>query len=138
MATEATTSSAATASNAAPGLDFEHPILELEAQRRALEQATDRTLQQEEQLRQLRREWAEQTRQIYANLTPWQIVQVARHKDRPYTSDYLALAFEEFIELHGDRRFGDDRAIRTGFARLERQKVLVVGHQKGGTYKERR
>src|SRR3954468_1165226 len=127
MATEATTSPAATASNAAPGLDFEHPILELEAQRRTLEQATDRTLQQEEQLRQLRREWAERTREIYANLTPWQIVQVARHKDRPYTSDYLALAFEEFIELHGDRRFGDDRAIRTGFARLERQKVLVVG-----------
>src|SRR5262245_37211465 len=121
MATDATATTAAAAS-AAPGLDFEQPILELEAQRRVLEQTTDRTLQQEEQLRQLRREWAEQTRQIYSNLTPWQTVQVARHKDRPYTSDYLSLAFEEFVELHGDRRYGDDRAIRTGFARLDRYK----------------
>jgi acetyl-CoA carboxylase carboxyl transferase subunit alpha len=121
----------------APGLDFEQPLLELEARRRALEQATDRTPQQDEELRQLRRQLAEQTREIYANLTPWQIVQVARHKDRPYTSDYLALAFEEFVELHGDRRYGDDQAIRTGFARLDRYKVLVVGHQKGRTYKER-
>src|SRR6478609_1816125 len=137
MATDATASTATSAASAAPGLDFEQPILELESQRRTLEQATDRTLQQDEELRTLRRELAERTRQIYANLTPWQTVQVARHKDRPYTSDYLALAFEEFVELHGDRRYGDDRAILTGFARLERQKVLVVGHQKGRTYKER-
>jgi len=121
----------------APGLDFEQPLLELDARRRALDQATNRTPAQDEELRNLRRELAERTRQVYANLTPWQIVQVARHKDRPYTSDYLALAFEEFVELHGDRRYGDDRAIRTGFARLERHKVLVVGHQKGRTYKER-
>ena len=120
-----------------PGLDFEQPLLELEARRRGLEQATDRTPQQDDELRQLRRELAERTRQIYGSLSPWQIVQVARHKDRPYTSDYLALAFEEFVELHGDRRFGDDRAILTGFARLDRHKVLVVGHQKGRTYKER-
>lgn len=126
-----------TGSVAPAGLDFEQPILELEARRRALEQVTPRTPEQEEELRQLRRELAERTQQIYASLTPWQIVQVARHKDRPYTADYLALAFEEFVELHGDRRFGDDRAILTGFARLERYKVLVVGHQKGRTYKER-
>jgi len=111
--------------------------LELEARRRTLELVTDRTPQQNDELRHVRRELAEQTRQIYANLTPWQTVQVARHKDRPYTSDYLALAFEEFVELHGDRRFGDDRAILAGFARLGRHKVLVVGHQKGRTYKER-
>ena len=121
----------------APGLDFEQPLVELDSRRRLLEQLTDRTAEQNEELRQLRRELAERTREIYAGLTPWQIVQVARHKDRPYTSDYLALAFEEFVELHGDRRFGDDRAIRTGFARLDRYKVLVVGHQKGRTYKER-
>jgi acetyl-CoA carboxylase carboxyl transferase subunit alpha len=120
-----------------PGLDFEQPLLALEARRRGLEQATERTPQQDDELRQLRRELAERTRQIYGSLTPWQIVQVARHKDRPYTSDYLALAFEEFVELHGDRRYGDDRAILTGFARLDRHKVLVVGHQKGRTYKER-
>jgi acetyl-CoA carboxylase carboxyl transferase subunit alpha len=130
-------STEAPAPSAAPGLDFEQPLLELDARRRLLEQATGRSPQQDEELRQLRRDLAEQTRQVYANLTPWQIVQVARHKDRPYTSDYLALAFEEFVELHGDRRYGDDQAIRTGFARLDRHKVLVVGHQKGRTYKER-
>ena len=123
--------------SASTGLDFEQPLLELDGRRRALEQATDRSQEQDDALRYLRRELAERTRQIYANLTPWQTVQVARHKDRPYTSDYLALAFEEFVELHGDGRFGDDRAIVTGFARLDRHKVLVVGHQKGRTYKER-
>jgi acetyl-CoA carboxylase carboxyl transferase subunit alpha len=122
---------------AAPGLDFEQPLLVLESRRRSLELLTERTTDQEEELRIVKREFAELTRSTYANLTPWQTVQVARHKDRPYTSDYLALAFEEFVELHGDRRFGDDRAIITGWARLERHKVLVVGHQKGRTYKER-
>ena len=123
--------------SAAPGLDFEQPILDLEGRRRALEQIAQRTPEQDEQLRQLRRELAERTKQIYADLTPWQIVQVARHKDRPYTSDYLSLVFDDFVELHGDRRFGNDRAILTGFARLDQHKVLVVGHQKGRTYKER-
>jgi acetyl-CoA carboxylase carboxyl transferase subunit alpha len=64
-------------------------------------------------------------------------VQVSRHKDRPYTRDYLQLAFDEFVELHGDKFYGDDRAMLTGFAKLDRQKVMVVGHQKGRTYKER-
>jgi len=130
-------STEATVSTSALSLEFEQPLIELDARRRTLEQATDRSPQGEEELRQVRRELADRTRDIYANLTPWQIVQVARHKDRPYTSDYLALAFEEFVELHGDRRYGDDRAIRTGFARLDRYKVLVVGHQKGRTYKDR-
>jgi acetyl-CoA carboxylase carboxyl transferase subunit alpha len=130
-------SSDAPASTAAPGLDFEQPLLDLEGRRRALEQIAERTPEQAEQLRQLRRELAEKTRQVYSSLTPWQIVQVARHKDRPYTSDYLSLVFEDFVELHGDRRFGNDRAMVTGFARLDQHKVLVVGHQKGRTYKER-
>jgi acetyl-CoA carboxylase carboxyl transferase subunit alpha len=122
---------------ATPGLDFEQPILDLEARRRVLEHLTQRSAEEEEELRKLKRELAEVTRRIYAGLTPWQIVQVARHKDRPYTTDYLSLVFDEFLELHGDRRFGDDRAILTGFARLEQHKVLVVGHQKGRTLKER-
>jgi acetyl-CoA carboxylase carboxyl transferase subunit alpha len=125
------------AATAAPGLDFEHPILELESRRRALEQIAERTPAQEEELRKLKRELAETTRRIYSSLTPWQTVQVARHKDRPYTSDYLSLVFEEFSELHGDRRFGDDRAMLAGFAKLDEHKVMVVGHQKGRTYKER-
>jgi acetyl-CoA carboxylase carboxyl transferase subunit alpha len=123
--------------SATPGLDFEQPILDLESRRRALEQVSHRSDAEEEELRRLKRELAEVTRQVYAGLSPWQIVQVARHRDRPYTSDYLSLVFEDFTELHGDRRFGDDRAILTGFARLEQHKVLVVGHQKGRTLKER-
>ncbi len=122
---------------ATPGLDFEQPILDLEARRRTLEQIAHRSAEEEEELRRLKRELAEVTRRVYAGLSPWQIVQVARHKDRPYTTDYLSLVFEDFTELHGDRRFGDDRAILTGFARLEQYKVLVVGHQKGRTLKER-
>jgi acetyl-CoA carboxylase carboxyl transferase subunit alpha len=125
------------AATAAPGLDFEHPILELESRRRALEQIAERTPGQEDELRKLKRELAETTRQIYSSLTPWQTVQVARHKDRPYTADYLSLVFEDFSELHGDRRFGDDRAMLAGFAKLDEHKVMVVGHQKGRTYKER-
>jgi acetyl-CoA carboxylase carboxyl transferase subunit alpha len=127
----------APATTTTPGLDFEQPLLDLEGRRRALEQIAERTPEQVEQLRQLRRELAERTREVYASLTPWQVVQVARHKDRPYTSDYLSLVFEDFVELHGDRRFGNDRAMITGFARLDQHKVLVVGHQKGRTYKER-
>jgi acetyl-CoA carboxylase carboxyl transferase subunit alpha len=130
-------SNGSASSATAPGLDFEQPILELEARRRALEQTTQRSPEQDETLRQLKRQIADLTREVYSNLTPWQIVQVARHKDRPYTSDYLSLVFEDYVELHGDRRFGDDRAMLTGFARLDQHKVLVVGHQKGRTYKER-
>ncbi len=121
----------------APGFEFEQPILDIEIQLRTLEKNDSHTESDQEQIRQLRRKWTETTRGIYANLTPWQIVQVSRHKDRPYTKDYLNLAFDEFIELHGDKFFGDDRAMLTGFAKLGRHKVLVVGHQKGRTYKER-
>jgi acetyl-CoA carboxylase carboxyl transferase subunit alpha len=120
-----------------PGFEFEQPILDIELQLRGLEKSDSHTEAEQEQIRQLRRKWTETTRAIYAKLTPWQIVQVSRHKDRPYTRDYLNLAFDEFIELHGDKFFGDDRAMLTGFAKLGRHKVLVVGHQKGRTYKER-
>jgi acetyl-CoA carboxylase carboxyl transferase subunit alpha len=120
-----------------PGLAFEQPIFELESRLHALAKNADGRPETENEIRRLRRELAEVTRSIYENLGPWETVQVARHKNRPYTADYLALAFEEFVELHGDRHFGDDRAIFTGFATLDRYKVLVVGHQKGRTYKER-
>ena len=119
------------------GLEFEQPIYELETKLHALERSADGRPETQDAIRQLRRELAEVTRRIYENLDPWQTVQVARHQDRPYTSDYLSLAFEEFVELHGDRHFGDDRAIVTGFGKLDQYKVMVVGHQKGRTYKER-
>lgn len=118
-------------------MEFEQPLFDLDARKRQLEQKADKTPEEEEELRQVHRSLIEETHRIYDNLTPWQIVQVARHKDRPYTSDYLSLVFDEFVELHGDRRFGDDRALLTGFAKLDRYKVLVMGHQKGRTYKER-
>ena len=76
-------------------------------------------------------------KQIFGNLDPWQTVEVARHPNRPKTSDYLSLVFDEFVELHGDKAFGDDPAMLTGFAKIDRHKVLVVGHQKGKTLAEK-
>jgi len=119
------------------GLEFEQPLLELEAQIKTLDETSTRTEAIEQEIIQLRRQWNEQTREIYSKLTPWEIVQVSRHKDRPYTRDYLQLVFDEFVELHGDKFFGDDRAMLTGFAKIDQYKVMVVGHQKGRTYKER-
>lgn len=120
-----------------PGLDFERETYKLEVQLAELEKQTNRTAEVEENIRRLRAELNESLRTLYANLDPWQTVQVARHKNRPYTRDYLNLAFDEFVELHGDKHFGDDRALLSGFAKIDRFKVMVVGHQKGRTYKER-
>lgn len=119
------------------GLAFEQPIFDLENRIRQMEKLTEKSDDVEKEIRRLRRERDDLTRKVYSNLTPWEIVQVARHKNRPYTNDYLSLVFEDFMELHGDRRFGDDRAMLTGFAKLDQYKVLVVGHQKGRTVKER-
>lgn len=124
-------------STAPPRLVFERPIYELEVRLSRLEAAPERTAESADEVRSLRRELADLKKKVFSNLEPWQTVQVARHQDRPMTSDYLELIFDEFIELHGDRAFGDDRAIRTGFAKLEEYKVMVVGHQKGKTLKER-
>ena len=119
------------------GLDFEGPMMDIEAKLEGLKQASPGDAAAEKEMIALRREWNETTEKIYSNLTPWQTVQVARHKDRPYTRDYLNLAFEEFVELHGDKHFGDDRAVLTGFAKIDQFKVMVVGHQKGRTFRER-
>jgi acetyl-CoA carboxylase carboxyl transferase subunit alpha len=90
-----------------------------------------------EEVRRLRRELANLKRKIYSDLQPWQTVLVARHPERPQLLDYLDLIFDEFVELHGDRAIGDDRAVRTGFARLGDFRVLLVGQQKGRTLEER-
>lgn len=118
-------------------LDFEQPIADLEAEIAAISEEAIRSNEAAEKLRLLKQKLIEVTRQIYSNLTPWQTVQVARHRDRPHTTDYLSLVFDEFVELHGDKLFGDDRAIRVGFARLDQNKVMVLGHQKGRTFKDR-
>ena len=123
--------------SAGPGLEFETDIADLENRIALLERETDRSGDIENEIRALRLELVEQLRETYSSLDAWQTVQVARHKNRPYTRDYLNLAFDDFVELHGDKHFGDDRAMLAGFAKLDRFKVLVLGHQKGRTYKER-
>lgn len=121
----------------AHGLDFEDPIVDLEQAIAELEKIEPRTEPVEKQLIELRHRLISVTRETYSQLTPWQIVQVSRHKNRPYTRDYLQLAFDEFVELHGDKFYGDDRALVTGWAKIDQHKVMIVGHQKGRTYKER-
>lgn len=118
-------------------LEFEQPIYELEDRIRELDASPDKTAEQHEQLRALKRELVETTREIYTELDPWDTVRVARLQDRPKFTDYVDLVFEEFVELHGDKFFGDDRALRTGFAKLDGRKVMLVGHHKGKTFKER-
>jgi acetyl-CoA carboxylase carboxyl transferase subunit alpha len=118
-------------------LSFERPIYELEARLEKLDTKVEPTPEVRGEVRRLRRELVELKKRIYANLKPWETVEVARHPDRPMTTDYLELVFEDFMELYGDKFFGDDRAIRTGWAKLDSYKVLVVGHQKGKNLKER-
>ncbi len=118
-------------------LSFERPIYELEARLEKLERLAQKSPEADNELRRLRRELTDTKRRIYASLKPWETVEVARHPDRPKTADYLELVFDEFVELHGDRLFADDRALRTGWAKLDAFKVMVVGHQKGSTASER-
>jgi acetyl-CoA carboxylase carboxyl transferase subunit alpha len=120
-----------------PGFEFEQPIFDLQSKLRSLEQLEDKTEAVKQEIRHLKREVARVIQEIYDNLSPWQTVQVARHKNRPHTVDYLSLVFDEFVELHGDKLFGDDRAILCGFAKLGQYKTMVIGHEKGRTYKER-
>ena len=117
------------------GLEFEKPLRELELRLEALKSRAD--FETEQEINEVRRELTERTREIYSNLTPWQTVKVARHNDRPQTGDYLSLVFSEFVPLHGDKLFGDDPAMCCGFAKLDQFRVMVVGHQKGRTTKER-
>jgi len=119
------------------GFEFERPIFELQNQLETLEQSANQNTDTKEEIRRVRRDLGELTKRIYGNLTPWQTVRVARHQKRPQTSNYLDLVFDEFVELHGDRCFGDDQAIRAGFAKLDQFKVIVIGHQKGRNLEER-
>jgi len=117
-------------------LPFEQDIHELELLLARLE-ATPDAPGAAESIRRMRREVITLKRERYANLSAWDTVLVARHEDRPQTMDYVETICDEFVELHGDRAIGDDRAIRTGFARIGDFKVLLVGHQKGHTTAER-
>jgi len=118
-------------------LPFEKEIYEMEELLAKLEADASGRLRNSEELRRMRRELISLKKKKYNNLTPWETVQVARHIDRPQTVDYIDLIFDEFVELHGDRAIGDDRALRTGFARLGDYRVMLIGHQKGHTLKEK-
>ncbi len=117
-------------------LPLEKPIYEIEDRIADLETAPLGGPEQEE-IKRLRREMVDVQKKIFGSLDPWQTVEVARHPDRPKTSDYLQMVFDEFVELHGDKAFGDDPALVAGFAKLDRHRVLVLGHQKGKTLAER-
>jgi acetyl-CoA carboxylase carboxyl transferase subunit alpha len=122
---------------AATVLEFERPIAELEKQIDELKRlAGERDLDVAAEIEPLEKKLAELRVQIYQNLTPLQRVQVARIPRRPFTADYVRLAFTDFIELHGDRAFRDDAAIIGGWARLESETVMVIGHQRGRDTKE--
>lgn len=119
-------------------LDFEKPLVELEKKINALQRKGDRLKPDEQtQLQTLENELRTRTEEIYKNLTAWQTVQVARHKDRPYSLDYIKFICEDFFELHGDRSYADDHAIVAGPATLDGQTVMLICHQKGRDMKEK-
>lgn len=119
-------------------LDFEQPIAELEAKIEELQLVgKDNDLNINEQITKLRDESKKLTDRIYSNLGAWEIVRVARHPQRPYTSDYVQRLFTDWDELHGDRHFGDDKAIVSGIARLDNRPVVVIGEEKGRSLNEK-
>ena len=119
-------------------LDFEQPIADLESKIEELQLVgTDNDLNIAEEVSKLREKSIKLTESIYSQLTPWQVVQVARHPLRPYTMDYVKRMFTDWDELHGDRHFGDDKAIVGGVARLNGKPVMVIGEEKGRGVKEK-
>ncbi len=119
-------------------LDFEQPLAELETKIEELrfvqnESAVDIS----EEIDRLDKKSQQLAKDIYANLSPWQVTQIARHPQRPYTLDYVGEIFTDFQELHGDRAFADDASIVGGLARFNGQACMVLGHQKGRDTKER-
>jgi acetyl-CoA carboxylase carboxyl transferase subunit alpha len=117
-------------------LDFEQPLLELESRIAALQAAEDPTRVRDE-INRLEERLHRLRQRTYASLSAWQRTQLARHPRRPYTRDWCKLLFDDFVELHGDRLFGDDAAIVGGLARFEGRSVVVIGHQKGRDTREK-
>jgi acetyl-CoA carboxylase carboxyl transferase subunit alpha len=119
-------------------LEFEKPIAELEKKIEELTLFTSNGgIDLEEEILKLQKKSDQLLAEIYSKLSPWQKVQISRHPNRPYTLDYIEAVFSDFVEMHGDRGFGDDPAIVCGLAKLEGAPVVVIGHQKGRTLKER-
>ncbi|CBL46419.1 Acetyl-CoA carboxylase, alpha subunit [gamma proteobacterium HdN1] len=119
-------------------LEFEQPIAELESKIEELQSVvSDANLNMSDEIERLRLRSVSLTESIFNNLNTWQMAQMARHPKRPYTLDYLSRIFTDFDELHGDRNFGDDKALVCGLARLDGRPVVVIGHQKGRDVKEK-
>ena len=119
-------------------LEFEQPIAELEAKIEELKfLGTDASVNISEEIKRLQTKSRALTTSIFSNLSPWQITQLARHPQRPYTLDYISMIFTDWQELHGDRMYGDDLAIVGGMARLEGVPIMLIGQQKGRDTKER-
>ncbi|WP_374521438.1 acetyl-CoA carboxylase carboxyltransferase subunit alpha [Hydrogenophaga sp.] len=119
-------------------LDFEQPIAELESKIEELRYVqSESAVDISEEIEQLAGKSLQLTKDIYSNLTPWQITKIARHPDRPYTLDYVRDIFTHFVELHGDRHFADDLSIVGGLARFNGMPCMIIGHQKGRDTKER-
>jgi acetyl-CoA carboxylase carboxyl transferase subunit alpha len=117
-------------------LDFERPIVDLERKIEELRTLSAGSVDFGDEIKRLEKKARKLQEEIFAELTPWQKVQLSRHPARPYTLDYVGAMFEEFVELHGDRAFADDPSIVGGMARFEGREVLVIGHQKGRNTKE--
>ena len=121
----------------ANGLDFEKPILELELKIAELKSlASDGSINLSAEIKTLEARLEKVKKEIFDSLTPWQKIQIARHPKRPYTTDYIHMIMVDFVELHGDRMFQDDKAMIGGFAKIDGEKVMVIGHQKGRDTKE--
>ncbi|MDD5255219.1 MAG: acetyl-CoA carboxylase carboxyltransferase subunit alpha [Candidatus Omnitrophica bacterium] len=121
----------------ANGLDFEKPVVELEHKIQELKGfIVAKKIDLSSEVKRLEEKLEHLKKDTYANLTPWQRVQIARHPKRPYTLDYISMLMTDFVELHGDRCFADDKAIVAGFATLGKQQFMVMGHQKGRDTKE--
>ncbi|MFH1778971.1 MAG: acetyl-CoA carboxylase carboxyltransferase subunit alpha [Candidatus Omnitrophota bacterium] len=119
------------------GLDFEKPILELERKIEELKKFTSsEKIDLSSEIKKLEDKLEKVKKEVFESLTPWQRVQIARHPKRPYTLDYTSLIMTDFVELHGDRAFADDKAIICGFGKVDGEKVIVIGHQKGRDTKE--
>lgn len=119
------------------GLDFEKPIVELEKKIQELKDYTlEKNIDLSSEVRRLEDKLEQLKKDTYINLSAWQRVQLARHPKRPYTLDYINMIMSDFLELHGDGAFADDKAIVSGFAKLDNQKIVVIGHQKGRDTKE--
>jgi acetyl-CoA carboxylase carboxyl transferase subunit alpha len=119
------------------GLDFEKPILELERKIEELKKlSSSQKLDINSEISKLEEKLDKVKKEVFSNLTPWQRVQIARHPKRPYAMDYIGLMASDFVEIHGDRAFADDKAIICGFAKIDGEKTAIIGHQKGRDTKE--